>query len=126
MIRNKTHTAIISLDEDNVLLVKVKDGVEVDKEELINLVETSLEIVEGNSFYLLVDARNIFSSIDHESRDHFAKHKEYNRLNIAQAIVVNNAPTKLIANFYFRFYKHENPVKVFTDIDKGRKWLLTN
>ncbi|NQX97736.1 MAG: hypothetical protein HRT73_07635 [Flavobacteriales bacterium] len=122
---SELYSAIISLGKENVLLVKIKDNVEIDEKEISDLVDASLEIVKGIPFYLLVDARDILSSINHESRDYFTKHEEYNRLNIAQAIVVNNMPTRIIANFFFQFYKHQNPVKVFTCIVEGKKWLLT-
>lgn len=120
------YSATITFDEEGVLLVKFKDNVEVGIGEAIELVDVSLELVAGKSFYLLVDARDIFSSMDHESRKYIAGHEEYNRLNIAQAIIVNNMHIRLIANFYFKFYGHVNPVKVFTDIDEGKRWLLTN
>lgn len=119
------YSATISFNEEGVLLVKFKDNVEVGIGEAIELVDVSLELVAGKSFYLLVDARDIASSMDHESRKYIAGHKEYNKLNIAQAIIVNTTQIRLIANFYFKFYGHVNPVKVFTRMDEGRKWLLS-
>ena len=72
----------------------------------------------------MVDARDVLSSMDHSARKYFAEHEEYNRLNIAQAIVVNNMPIRLIAMAYYKLYPHQNPVKVFTDIKKATEWLL--
>ena len=118
------YSATIDIDEDRVLLVKFKDRVEVEIEEAVKLVDVSLEIVDNQSFYLLVDARDIFSSMDHESRKYISDHKRYNELNIAQAIVVNNMPIRLLASAYFRMYKHVNPIKIFTNITDARKWLL--
>jgi len=124
MKTEELYSATITFNTNRILLVKFKDGVEVDIEELKRLVNVSLELVAGTPFYLLIDARNILSSIDHEARDYFSKHKEYNDLNIAQAIVVNNTPIRLLANFYLRFYKHQNPVKIFNSIENAESWLF--
>lgn len=118
------YSATISLGADKVLLVKFKNNAEVEIEEAIKLVDASLEMINNNSFYLLVDARDIFGTIDHESRKYIAEHKRYNELNIAQAIVVNNMPIRLLASAYFRFYNHVNPVKIFRDIEEARDWLF--
>lgn len=119
------HSATIDIDDDHILLVNFKDRVDVEIEEAVKLVDVSLEIVDNKPFYLLVDARDIFSSMDHESRKYISDHRRYNELNIAQAIVVNNMPIRLIASAYFRMYKHVNPVKIFTDMTEARKWLLS-
>ena len=120
------YSATLSLDNEMVLLIKFKDEVEVDIEEAKNIVDASLKMVSGEPFYLLADARDIHSSMDHDSRKYIAEHKEFNRLNIAQSILVNNMHIRLIANFYFKFYGHINPVKIFTDFKQGKKWLLSN
>ncbi len=119
------YSATINFDnKSSVLSVKFKDKVDVDIAEMIELVNVGLELVNNNPFYLLVDARDILSSMDHESRKYFAEHEEYNELNIAQAIVVNNMPIRLLASAYTKLYRHPNPVKVFTDIDEARQWLI--
>lgn len=126
MIEKDCYSATISYDNQKVLLVKFKDGVEVDINEITNLVKESLNLVNEQSFYLLVDARDILSNMDHEARKYFAEHKEYNRLNIAQAILVNNMPIRLLAMAYYRLYPHKNPVKIFTDPDKAKEWLFSH
>tara|TARA_R110001592_G_scaffold95393_2_gene274886 strand:- start:3579 stop:3968 length:390 start_codon:yes stop_codon:yes gene_type:complete len=125
MGKRELYSATITFDSSHVLTVTFKNDVEVDLEEMIKLVDVSLEIVNGTPFYLLVDARNILSTINHDAREYITKHKEYGRLNIAQAIIVNNMPIKILANFYMKFYKQPNPVKMFGDILEGRTWLLS-
>lgn len=118
------YSATISFDTNNVLLVKFKDEVEVGLEEMIKLVDVSLQLVAGTPFYLLVDARNILGNMDHDARDYITSHQEYSDLNIAQAIIVNNMPIKILANFYTKFYPQANPVRVFGELEKGRAWLV--
>jgi len=119
-------SATITFDSESVLLVRFKNDVYVDVEEAKKLVVASLEMVSGKSFYLLVDARDILSSIDHESRKYIADHKEYNDLNVAQSIIVNNMPIRLLAQFYYKVYQHKNPVKIFSTMEEGKKWLLSH
>ncbi len=124
MLIEELYSATISFDSNNVLLVKFKDEVEVGLEEMIELVDVSLKLVAGTPFYLLVDARNILGNMDHGERDYITSHQEYSDLNIAQAIIVNNMPIKILANFYTKFYPQANPVKVFGELDRGRDWLM--
>lgn len=125
MKRIETYSAIISFSE-SIATAKFKDNIDVDIKEAKELIEVSLEIVQNERFYLLVDARDIYSSMDHEARKYISEHKEYNRLNIAQAIVVNNMPIRLIASAYYRFYPHANPVKVFSKMEEAKKWLFSH
>lgn len=117
------NSANISLDRDRVLLIKFKSGADVDIEETKKIMNLSAEMVDKKRFYVLVDARDIFVSVDHKSRKYMAEH-EVNKYNIAQAMVVNNMPVRMIANFYLRFYKHAYPMKVFKNINKARAWLM--
>ncbi len=124
MSKKSVYSANISFDKNNnLLLVKFKNGVNIEIDEMNVLIDESLKLVGTTPFLLLVDARDILSDIDHESRHFFVNHDEYNHLNIAQAIVVNNTPIKLLANFYLKFYSHKKPVKVFKSIDEAKKWL---
>ena len=126
MIEKEVYSAIISYDSlQKLVVVRFKDGIEVDVEEMTVLVEESLKLVNNSRFCLLVDARDILSSMDHNSRKYFAEHEEYNNLNIAQAILVNNMPIRLLASAYFKLYSHKNPVKIFTDPDKAKEWLFS-
>ena len=125
MIKRELYSASITFHSNQILLVTFKDRVDVDLVEMIKLVDVSLEIVNNTPFYLIVDARNILSTINHEAREYITKHEVYSRLNIAQAIIVNNMPIKILANFYMKFYTQPSPVKMFSDFDEGRTWLLS-
>lgn len=51
------------------------------------------------------------------------KSKQSKKLIIAEAVVVNTLPQKMVANFYFAFVRDLYPAKFFTDIDKAKEWL---
>ena len=116
----KVHLYLI---EDGFTLLTAKNNVEVELEDAIEIDDISYDLVEGKPFVTLVDGRNVRSNISHEARDFFANDEKITKIRKAQAIVVNNLHTKLLANFYMKFYKPENPVKIFSDYDKAEKWV---
>jgi hypothetical protein len=116
-------SAKISLDKNRILLIKFKNDADVGIEKAKEIMSFSSVMVGEKQFYVLVDAKDVFVSVDHKSRKYMAEH-EINKYNIAQAMVVNNMPVRIIANFYLNFYKHAYPMKVFTDTIEARKWLL--
>lgn len=126
MITKEFHSATLSFDNINLITTKFKNGIDVDLKEIKLLTDWSLEVTDNKPFYLLVDARDILSSMDHESRKYFSEHKRYNELNIAQAIVVNNMPIRLLASAYYKLYNHQNPIKIFKEIEEAKDWLFSH
>ena len=93
-------SCIISLDKDNIVLMKMKDNLETNKASAIEIVASILEISNKTPFYLIVDATNIFGSMDKGANHYFATEPEYNRLRIATAVIVNSLPIRMLINFY--------------------------
>ncbi len=56
-----------------------------------------------------------------EVREYFAKEGSHNA--IAHAIIVSNALSKLLANFFLTLNKPIVPTRLFTDVSKAAKWL---
>ena len=105
-------------------MLKVKDKIDFDLQDAIEVDDLTYELVNGNPFVTVVDGRNVRSNMSHEARKHFATNKKITEIRKAQAIVVNSLHTKLIANFYMNFHKPSNPVKIFNDFDKAEKWAM--
>ena len=83
-----------------------------------------MDIAKNKPFRSLVDARDIFGSMDSEAKEYVVHHKGINRLTIAQAIVANNIATRLVVSIYIGFNKSSHPIRMFSDIDEARAWLL--
>ena len=111
------------LIDEGFALAKVKDNVDCDLEGAIEIDDLTYETVEGKPFVILIDARDIRSSLTHEAREYIATNKKIAGIRKAQAIVVNNLHIKILANFYMNFHRTSNPVKVFSDYSKAEKWL---
>lgn len=115
--------AYLFLIEEGFTILRFKDQVDFEIEDAIEVDDKTYEFVEGKSFVTLVDARNIRSNISHEAREFFATDKKIVAIRKAQAIVVNNLHSRLIANFYMTFHKPTNPIKIFSDYDKAENWV---
>lgn len=116
----KAHLYLI---EEGYTLLRAKNNVDFELEDAMEIDVLTFDLVEGKPFVTLVDGRNVRSNMSHEARQHFATNKKITSIRKAQAIVVNNLHTKLLANFYMNFYKPENPVKVFKDFEEAEKWV---
>jgi len=108
--------SLVLLEFKNNVIIEAEDAKEIDQEIYYNL-------IDGKNFVVLTDARNIDSSITHEARFFFSEDKLVLAIRKAQALVVNDIHTKLLANFYMNFYKSKDPVKVFNDYHRAFVWL---
>ncbi|MBL4592320.1 MAG: STAS/SEC14 domain-containing protein [Flavobacteriales bacterium] len=116
--------AFLHLKDEGFVLLTFKDNVVIEVEDAKEIDKTVIdELIYNQPFVVLIDARDITSSLTHEARDFFTNDELILKIRKAQAIVVNNLHTKLIANFYMKFHKPINPVKVFSDYDKAENWL---
>ncbi|PJA07078.1 MAG: hypothetical protein COX70_08215 [Flavobacteriales bacterium CG_4_10_14_0_2_um_filter_32_8] len=116
----KAHLYLI---EEGFTMLQFKDQVDFELEDAIEVDDKTIEFVEGKSFVTLVDARNIRSNMSHEAREFFATDKKIVAIRKAQAIVVNNLPSRLIAKFYMTFHKPTNPIKIFSDYLQAEDWI---
>jgi len=58
----------------------------------------------------------------------FDAHKELDikQVTIAEAVVIKNLATRIMANFYYKVTKRNFPVKVFDTKQEAINWLLSN
>ncbi|PCJ01155.1 MAG: hypothetical protein COB15_01590 [Flavobacteriales bacterium] len=118
------HFGTMMLQQDDVILFKLKDDIKLNIDEAIEIVHVTMDIAKNKPFRSLVDARDIFGSMDSEAKEYVVHHKGINRLTIAQAIVANNIATRLVVSIYIGFNKSSHPIRMFSDIDEARAWLL--
>jgi len=120
--RIELEKAFIELLDGNVALLKFKEDVVFELRDAIETNKAIYSMVKGKPFLSLIDAR-IYGSISTDARDFFAKDLLTKDIRIAEAIVINNLPTRLFAKFYIRISRPTNPVKIFSDIEDARLWL---
>ena len=119
------HAEIIHL-QHNLYLLKFEDDYEVELEDAIEIDQAFIKITNNQPFCVVVDARNRYSSISNDARDFFANDPEILPIRKKIAIVINNMPTRMIANFFVKFNRPKTPTKVFNDYNKAIDWLGDN
>ncbi|OFY92897.1 MAG: hypothetical protein A3K10_15940 [Bacteroidetes bacterium RIFCSPLOWO2_12_FULL_31_6] len=116
--------SVITLYDNRIVKIKFKDGVDFQLDDAIIANQTMFDIVDGNHFLSLVDTLNVRGQISNDAMKHFAKDPLTKGVRIAEAIVVDSLHNRILANFYLKFVKSHNPVKVFNNMDKAIVWLL--
>ncbi|HEY9084148.1 MAG TPA: STAS/SEC14 domain-containing protein [Vicingaceae bacterium] len=117
-----THAEIIHLQHD-LYLLKLDDDYEIELEDAIEIDQAFINITNNQPFCVVVDARNRYSSASNDARNFFANDPEILPIRKKIAIVVNNMPTRIIANFFVKFNQPQTPTKVFNDYNKAIEWL---
>jgi hypothetical protein len=116
--------SVISLFDNRIVKIRFKDGVDFVLEDAIIANQTMYDLAEGNPFLSLVDTINVRGQISKDAMEHFAKDTLTKGVRFAEAIVVDSLHNRILANFYLKFTKSHNPVKVFNKMDKAIEWLL--
>lgn len=122
----KLKHAEITLYQENIYVLTFEDDYEVELEDAIEIDKAFIKITNNTKFSVIVDARDKFSSITNDARNFFANDPEIIPIREKIAIVVNNMPTKILANFFMRFNRPQTPTKVFNNLEEAVKWLSNN
>lgn len=85
--------------------------------------EALIKATRGEIRPLIVDFKNMKSQTK-ESRDYYSKDPRHAATHTATALVVNNAVTRMIANFFIGLNKAVKPVRLFDDYQSAVQWIL--
>lgn len=86
--------------------------------------EALIKATRGEIRPLIVDFKNMKSQTK-ESRDYYSKDPRHAATHSATALVVNNAVTRMIANFFIGLNKAVKPVRLFDDYASAMQWILS-
>lgn len=116
--------SVISLFDNKIVKIRFKDGVDFILEDAIIANQTMFDLAGGLPFLSLVDTIDVRGQISKKAMEHFAKDALTKGVRVAEAIVVDSLHNRILANFYLKFTKSHNPVRVFNSMDKAINWLL--
>ena len=118
--KKETSNSILEYS-DNIIFVRIKDGVDLTIESMQEQYEAQMEMVKNDKYAVLIDGtKNV--TVPHETRKMMADHQPPNRK--ATAIVTNrNLATLLMANFYLKVNKPKVQTKLFKYEDAAVMWL---
>jgi len=124
--KNKRECKSASFElREGYLYIRFKDESTVDLPEAKIHEKNCIDLCKGKKLPFVIDGLNITTNMDDEARQFFAESKPIVKVRKAQAILVNLIQSKLLANFFIKYHKPENPIKVFDNLDDALAWIKT-
>lgn len=115
-----TPFALLSF-EDDVLYVKMKEGVNLGQVEMEELLKQAVAFTAPNKYFAIVDTTATYDSTP-ESRSFYAE-SDYSKYRYADAFIVNSLPMRLLVNFFITFNKPKIPSKMFNNEENAYEWI---
>lgn len=116
-------TATLYVDESGILWVRYQKDVDMKPEDAKRHIEAVVQLCGGKKRPFLIDTRDARGTYSLEAMRKLAKDPEIVRIRKAQAIIIDSLPNRLLANFYVKFHKPANPIKIFEKENEALQWL---
>jgi hypothetical protein len=107
--------------EDEILFVKMKEGINLDQAEMEELLKQAVALTAPNKYFAIVDTTALYDSTP-ESRKFYAD-SDYSKYRYADAFIVNSLPMRLLVNFFITFNKPKIPSKMFNNPESAYEWV---
>lgn len=117
-----TPFAILDL-QDDVLYVKMKEGINLGQPEMEELLKQAVEFTSPNNYFAVIDTTSPYDS-SLEARNFYAE-SEYSKYRYADAFIVNSLPMRLLVNFFITFNRPKIPSKMFNNAESAYEWIHT-
>lgn len=111
--------------KSDYLYVKYKDDSIVNLDEAKTQAMIVIDLCKGKKMPFVIDLLGINTRIDDDARRFFADDGPHIQLRKAQAVLVNNIQSKLLTNFFIKYHKPKNPIKVFDNLKDALDWIKT-
>jgi len=115
--------AIVRRVDEKIIEIDYLTDNNFELEDAIEANNAYYNISKGKPFVSLIDTSNKYGNITNEARLHYANDLKTKSIRLAEAIVLNNLPARIIATFYIRYNKPSNPVKIFSKREDAINWL---
>jgi hypothetical protein len=119
----KTRTEHIFLDATGIMKCKAFKFSEHNLEDAIENVEAVRILANGKRVPVFVDITEV-KGANREAREYLAS-DEVAHIQVACALLVDTALSRLVGNFFLGLNKTKFPTKLFTDEAKAMEWLKT-
>ena len=107
--------------KDDILLVKMKEGINLGQVEMQALLKQAVELTAPNKYFAIIDTTSLFDSSP-EARNFYAE-SDYAKHRYADAFIVNSLPMRLLVNFFIAFNKPKIPSKMFNNEENALNWI---
>ncbi len=112
-------SVLIVFGNDNILKVRIKDGVTIDLKQAKIINENMRRHAVNGKIPILIDAR-VSYNWDKDAQQYLADHSDF---RLATAVLSNNSFSRLLTNTYMKIFKPSYPIRIFTNEEKAIKWL---
>ena len=108
---------------ENYIYIRYKEFSRIDLVAAKMHAKIILELCDGKPYPFILDGLNVQASFSHDAREFISKYEPVAKVRKAQAIVVNSTPARLLANYYYKFHKPKNPIKIFSKFEDALEWV---
>jgi len=120
-----TKTAAIHLDEDGLVIVKIRDNAYQSIEDAKANLATAISATAGRRRPLLIDIRTA-QPLDADARHHYSGQTLVDGFS-ALALLVESSPFgRMMGNVYLRVARPGVPTRLFTEERRALEWLINH
>lgn len=124
LVKDLGFVKVYFIKELDILESVYQENCTVDKEEALQVVQTSRAFNNVQNKYILAIGLNHFINITPEARIVFAEEMKKDKQLQKMAILINSLAYRILANFFIRFDKPPILTKVFDTRNDAIDWLL--
>jgi len=118
-----TKTAAIHLNEDGLVIVKIRDNAYQSLEDAKKNLATAISATAGRRRPLLIDIRTA-QPLDADARHHYSGQTLVDGFS-ALALLVESSPFgRMVGNVYLRIARPGIPTQLFTEERRALEWLI--
>ena len=118
----ETHTARIALNEQGLVIVRVKDGAQQSLSDAKENLALAVSETQGRRRPLLIDIRKA-RPLEADARHHYSGQTLVERFS-ALALLIDGSPFgRMMGNVYLRIARPGIPTQLFADERRALEWL---
>ncbi|UKN01098.1 hypothetical protein K6119_15310 [Paracrocinitomix mangrovi] len=117
--------AEIALLDSGIIQIRYKADYEVELKDVMEVEKVFIDFSESAEIFCLMDTSGRFNIFSKEAQKFLSNEASIVRENKLKgsAVVIDNLPNRIIAQFFSKFYKPQFPMKIFSSQEEGMKWL---
>jgi len=120
----KCDSATIEL-RDKYIYIRYNDLAIVGVKEAKEVGDIAIDLCQGEPHAFVIDGLDITVRMNDDARKFIATYPPYLKIRKAQAFLINNIPSRLLAKFFIQFHKPKNPVKICSSLEEAEEWIAT-
>lgn len=108
---------------EGILIIELGKDVEIGTKEAKEQLKACKKLTEGNEAPVIIVDNHLKTITTPDAREVLSKGPE-SSIRISEAFVVSSLPKRMMVNFYTKFHKPKNPVKIFSNFNDAWTWSV--